>query len=465
MKLLRTVGALLFAVAAGPVSAQGVTLPEVGRIELENGVVIILLEKEDVPLIGIEAIIKGGGVTDPEGLEGLANLLAGVLTKGAGDRSAAEFADAVDGVGGELSASADTEAISISAEFMVRDTDLMIELLADMLRRPALDNVEIRKLRDRSIDELRAAKDSNVSSLTSIYGNAMLFGDHPYGRALGGSEESLAAITAADVRDYYRNYFGGNRLIISVAGDFEASEIAGKLNVAFVDWEPVNGELPDLVPPERFEGTRVMLVDKPGAAQSYFWIGNTGVAIDFESRAELDIANTLFGGRFTSTLMDELRSKAGLTYAAWSALFRRSVGGSVAVVSATQTATTIEAIDLSLSLLDRLRSEGVADDMIASGKNYILGQYTPRFETASQLAGQFAGLESYGLDESYVNDYGAAVATADGEAIRSVITEVYPASDNLVFTIIGDAEKIREQVAKYGPVTEMSITDPRFTPQ
>ena len=103
--------------------------------------------------------------------------------------------------------------------------------------------------------------------------------------------------------------------------------------------------------------------------------------------------------------------------------------------------------------------------MIASGKSYILGQFTPDFETALQLAGQFAGLESYGLDESYINDYGAAVANADGEAIRSVITEVYPASENLVFTIIGDAEKIREQIAKYGPVIEMSITDPRFTPE
>ena len=102
--------------------------------------------------------------------------------------------------------------------------------------------------------------------------------------------------------------------------------------------------------------------------------------------------------------------------------------------------------------------------MIASGKNYILGQYTPRFETAAQLAGQFAFLESSGLDESYVNDYGEAVANANGEAIRTIIKEVYPGTDNLVFAIIGDAELIREQVAKYGPVTEMLITDPRFTP-
>jgi hypothetical protein len=102
--------------------------------------------------------------------------------------------------------------------------------------------------------------------------------------------------------------------------------------------------------------------------------------------------------------------------------------------------------------------------MIVSGKNYILGQFAPDFETAEQLAAQFAVLESYGLDESYINGYGDAIASADGETIRSVIKIVYPEPDNLVFTIIGDANQIREQVARYGPVTEMQITDPRFHP-
>lgn len=465
VKRLRVAALLLAGFGSAAVMAQGVTLPEVGRIELENGVVIILHEKEDVPLIGLEAIILGGAVSDPEGLEGTANLLAGLLEKGAGDRDAAQFAEAVDGVGGELSASAGAESISISAEFMARDMDLMVELLADMLRRPALADDEVRKLRDRSIDEFGAAKDGNVRSLMSIYGNAFLFGEHPYGRSLAGSEESLARITAADVRDYYENYFGGNRLIIAVAGDFEASEMAGKLNEAFADWAPVEGALPEIAAPEPSAGRRVLLVDKPGAAQSYFWIGNVGVGLDYASRAELDVANTLFGGRFTSILMNELRTKAGLTYGASSSLRRQSVGGSVAMISYTKTDTTVEAIDLALSLLEKLREEGVADDMIQSGKNYILGQYTPRFETAAQLAGQFAGLESYGFDESYVNDYGPAVAAADGEAIRTVIKDVYPASDDLVFAIIGDAELIREQVAKYGPVTVMAITDPRFSPE
>ena len=465
MSRLRVVVAVLALALSASAMAQGVTLPEVERIVLDNGAVIILHEKTDVPLIGLEASIRGGAVSDPAGLGGMANLLAGMLEKGAGDRDSADFAETVDAVGGALSAAADVESITISAEFMARDADLMIELLVDMLRAPRLDVDEVRKLRDRSIDELRAYKDSNLRALMPIYGNGFLFGEHPYGNSLLGNEETLQRITPADLRDYYANYFGGDRLVIAVAGDFDPAAMIENLSAAFADWPAASTALPVIEAPAAKTGRQVLLVDKPGAAQSYFWIGNVGVSVNYASRAVLDIANTLFGGRFTSMLMDELRTKAGLTYDARSLLRREAVGGSVAMFSYTKTDTTIEAMDLALSLLEKLREEGVADDMITSGKNYILGQYAPRFETAEQLAGQFAAMESYGLDESYVNDYGAAVAGADGEAIRSIIKEVYPAPDDLVFAIIGDAELIREQVAKYGPITEMSITDPRFQPQ
>ncbi len=465
MRIPRFTVAVLAALCCGSALAEGVTLPAVERVTLENGVVLILHEKDDVPLIGLEASIRGGAVSDPAGLGGMANLLAGMLEKGAGERDAAEFAEAIDAVGGSLGASADLESIAISAEFMARDADLMIELLVDMLRAPLLDDDEVRKLRDRSIDELRAAKDSNLRLLMPIYGNGFLFADHPYGNSLYGSEESLEKITPAVLRDYYNNYFGGDRLVIAVAGDFDAVAIIEKLTAAFGDWRAASAPLPVIEPPAATTGRRVLLVDKPGAAQSYFWIGNVGVGVNHAARAELDIANTLFGGRFTSILMDELRTKAGLTYGASSSLRREAAGGSVAMISSTKTDTSIAAIDLAVALLAKFRDEGVPDNLIASGKNYILGQYAPRFETAQQLAGEFVAIENYGLDASYVNNYGAAIVAADGEAIRSVIEAVYPASDNLVFAIIGDADVIREQVAKYGPVTEMAITDPNFSPQ
>ena len=444
--------------------SQGVTLPDVHHVELENGVVFILHEKRDVPLIGIEAIIRGGAVTDPAGKAGLSSLLAGLLEKGAGDRDAATFAEAVDAVGGSLSASADLEAITISGEFLSRDAELMIELLTDMLQRPALNAAEMKKLRDRRINLIRAAKDSDPRPLVPVYGSAFLFGEHPYGTAVDGNEESLAKITHRDLSGYYSDFVGADRLIIALAGDFDAAAMADSLTVAFGDWRPAEQPLPEVEAPATQEARRVLLVDKPGATQSYFWIGNVGVSINFPQRAELDIANTLFGGRFTSLLVDELRTKAGLTYSARSILLRPARAGSVAIVSYTKTDTTVVAIDLALSLLAKIREEGFSDDMILSGKNYILGQYPPQLETAAQLAGQFAELEALGLDASFIDDYGAAVAGASGEDVRSVITDVYPPVDNLVFVILGDAELIREDVAKYGPITEIAITEPRFRP-
>ncbi len=126
----------------GPAAAAGVALPPVERVVLDNGTVILLNEKPDVPLIGIQAIVKGGAVTDPAGKSGLASLFASLIEKGAGERNAAGFAEAVDSVGGNLRASAGLESMTISADFLSRDADRMVELLADMLRRPKLDEEE-----------------------------------------------------------------------------------------------------------------------------------------------------------------------------------------------------------------------------------------------------------------------------------------------------------------------------------
>ena len=444
--------------------AQGVQLPKVNRVELDNGIVLLLIEKRDVPLIGIEAIIRGGAVSDPKQKAGLASLFAGMLRTGAGERDAAAFAEAVDAVGGSLETRADLEAISISGEFLARDADLAIELLTDMLLTPTLSAAELNKLRARRINLIRAAKDSDPRALTGTYGNAYLFGEHPYGTPVDGDETSLEKISHRDLLAFYRDQVGADRLIVAVTGDLDAEPMIAKLTAAFADWRTAEQPLPEFDDAAPEQGRRVLLVDKPGATQSYFWIGNVGVAIDYPQRAELDIANTLFGGRFTSLLVNEMRTKAGLTYGVRSVLLRPATPGSIAISSFTKTETTIEAIDMALALLAQLHEAGFDDATIQSGKNYILGQFPPRLETAAQLAREIAMLEANGLDAAYVNAYGDAVVNAAAESIRSVIASVYPLPEDLVFVVIGDAELIRDDLTQYGPITELAITEPRFSP-
>lgn len=455
---------VLLVLCALDVAAQGVTLPEARRVELENGTVLLLNEKHDVPLIGLRAVIRGGAATDPEGLHGLASLFSAVIEKGAGERDAAEFAEAVDSVGGSLSANSGLESITVSAEFMARDADLMIELLADMLRRPTLSRDEMDKVRARRINFIRAAKDGNLNALMPIYGAAFLFGDHPYGNPVNGSESSLADISHKDLLSYFEEFVGGDRLVISVSGYFDTAEMEQKLTSAFADWRAATSPLPEIEPLTPQVGRRVLLIDKPGATQTYFRIANIGVAMDYPRRAELNLANTRFGGQFTSMLNTALRVESGLTYGAGSSLIRPSKPGSVAIASFTRTEATTEAIDMALGILGQLRDGAITEDALQSAKNYILGQFPTGFETAGQLAAIFAQLESNGLGPEYIDDYGAAVAAAELESLNAVIDEVYPAADNLVFVILGDAELIREEIAKYGPVTELAISEPRFRP-
>lgn len=451
---------LIFGVAV----ADGVTLPDAERIVLDNGTILILNENHDVPLVGLEAIIRGGAVADPADKHGLANLLAGILEKGAGERSSTEFAETVASVGGAISVSANLESINVSADFMAADAMLMTELVADLLLRPQLSRQEFEKLRERSINLLKSAKGSDPNALMKTYADSFLFGSHPYGNPLSGSESSLAKITHRDIRAYYGEMFGGDRLIISVSGDFDAGIMKDGLIAAFGDWAAAPGALPDIETSLPATARRVLLIDKPGATQTYFYFGNVGVAMSYPRRAELDLAHTVFGGRYTSMLNMELRVRTGLTYGARSALSRNEKPGAAFVFSFTETSKTTEAIDLALTVLDQLHANGLDEATIESARNFIMGQFPPQLETASQVAGIFALLDFAGLDASYIDDYGTALSTATPESVNNVIDQVYPTSDSLVFIILGDADSIREEIAKYGPVTEIAISAPHFHP-
>src|SRR5690606_27795957 len=159
-------------------------------------------------------------------------------------------------------------------EFLAKDQALMIELLADALERPRFDAAEFDSLRKRRIEELKAAKDSDPSGLIRLYGRRFLFGDHPYGSPASGSERSLGAISRDDVLGFYRANFGADRLTLMFAGDVDAAALTQAVTRAFQDWRRAAAPLRELVPAPRVTGRRVLLVDQPGAAQTYFWLAN-----------------------------------------------------------------------------------------------------------------------------------------------------------------------------------------------
>jgi predicted Zn-dependent peptidase len=457
--------AVLLAWAAPSFAATpGVKLPPVQRTQLPNGAQIALVEKHDTPLVAMTVTVRGGALGDPQGKGGTASLFADLIQKGAGDRSAAQFAEAVESAGGALMAAAGSENLSISASFMSRDVDLMLQLVSDALQRPTLAASEFEKSRTLAIQSIAAAKDSDPRALISSYGDAWLFRGHPYGRPVGGSEASLAAVTLEDVRRYYQDQVGGDRTIITVVGDVDSSAMRAKLERAFGSWRKASAPLASAPPPQKVQGRRVLLVDKPGATQTYFWLGNVGASRTDSARTQQSVVNTAFGGRYTSMLNSALRIDSGLTYGASATFDRGLQPGAYAIASYTQTESTVQAIDLALATLERLRRDGLDADTLASSRSYMLGQFPPTLETNGQIAGRLADLAFYGLGIEDVDGYAQRVAAVDAAAARQAIDQAFPSGDDLAVVLIGDAAKIREQVKKYGPVTEMKITDPRFAP-
>ncbi len=441
----------------------GVRIPAHQRRTLPNGTRLVLLPLHDVPLVAFEAVVRGGSRLDPSDRDGVAALTAELLKYGAGERNAYAFADAVEGAGGNFDVEVHSEAIHVHGQFLARDRALLLELLADVLQRPHLAADELDKLRKRRIESIRATKDSEPQSLIGIYGRALLFGDHPYGRPAGGGETSLAPIGRADVTRLYREHFGADRLTLIFAGDFDPDSLSEAVITAFAGWRRAESALPSLPKPERVRGRRLLLIDSPGSEQTYLWFANVGVARGYPLAAALQIANTAFGGKFGSMLMQALRVETGLTYSVSSSFHRGSVPGEFAISSFTETASTARAIDIVLETLDALKHKGIGPESIASARNYTLGQYPLGFETAADWTSVLAKLDLYQLPDSYIDGFGPALEAVDAAEAAEVIATAFPESADLCIALIGDADKIGGEVARFGRMWQKPLADPDFS--
>jgi len=438
--------------------------PPHSRCTLGNGTRLILLPRREVPLIAFDAVVRGGARLDPAAQAGLASMTAELLTRGAGQRDAYAFADAVEGAGGSLESGAHSEAIALHGQFLARDRRLMLELLADALQRPTFATEELDSVRERRIEFIKAAKDSEPQSLIGNYGRALLFGTHAYGSPISGSEHSLSTIEREDVCRHYREHVGSDRLTLVFAGDFDPDELQAAVADAFSDWRAATEPLPPLTAARRVRGREVLLIDAPGSAQTYFWIGNVGVARGYPQRAALEIANTAFGGSFGSMLMQALRVRDGLTYAAGSSFRRGSVAGEFAISSFAATEASGRAIAVALETLSRLKQDGIGSAAIDSARNYILGQYPLSFETSADWAAALAEIDLYGLPDRYVDDFPGALREVDVSQSRHVIETAFPGSDDVDIVLIGDAARIRTEAAQFGPLREKPLSAPDFRP-
>ncbi len=448
-----------------PVAAQNsggeLKLPPYKKVKLQNGLTLLLMEQHEVPLVSFHAAIRAGAVSDPAGKEGIASVTAGLLRKGTKSRTADQLSAELDFIGAVLNAGAGTDSSNVSAEFVKKDLVKGLDLLADVMLSAIFPQDEVTKLLKQRLDGVKSAKDQAQGVIGQYY-NSYLFGKHPYARPTAGDESSLATISRDDIVKFYEsNYVPGNTILAAV-GDFQTADMEKILTSKFSAWpaKQVTSQRVGDAPPA--QGKRLLLVDKPDATQTFFRIGNVGIARTSPDRVGIEVVNTLFGGRFTSWLSTELRIKNGLTYGA-SSFFDERVGrGPFAISSFTPNATTERCIDLALEVLNRLHEQGITEAELKSAKAYIKGQFPPSIETSDQLAREIAELEFYGLDEREINTFSEKIDAMTLADTKRIIQQYFPL-DNLVFVLIGKANEIEAVAKKYAPKMDAkSISQPGF---
>ncbi|MFB3829923.1 MAG: M16 family metallopeptidase [Bryobacteraceae bacterium] len=439
-------------------------LPPYTRQTLPNGVVIGLLPRKDVPLLTLRVLVKGGAESDPAGAAGLANVTAELLRRGTASRSAERFADEIDALGAQFNTRVDAQSTAIQAEFLSKVAPAALDLVADAVLRPAFSAGEVKKTLAEHADAVRALKDQPGPAAT-LYFRSFFFGTgHPYAHPSSGDETSLARITREQIAAYHQRMYVGGNLIVIAAGDFDAAALSAMLAKAF-GAAPAGGAYRWRAEqqPARASEPRLLLVNKPGATQTYFNIGHTGIRRTDPDRVVVRVVNTLFGGRFTSMLNDELRVNSGLTYGAGSSFDQDRLTGAFRISSYTPAATTAKAIDLTLGVLNRLREKGINAEQLASAKAYIKGTFpTDRLETSGQLAAAIGELELFGLGREDVDEFLANVDAVTVEQANAAIRRRF-GSESLTFVLVGDAPKIREALKKYArDVAETEISKPGF---
>ncbi len=460
--ILALIGLVAFASVA-PARAEngGLKLPPFKKVRLGNGLTFMLMEQHEVPIISFNFILKSGSAADQGGKEGTASATAALLRKGTKSRTADQISNELDFVGGQLEADATFDYSNGTAEFVKKDIAKGLDLLADVLLNPTFPQGEVTKLLKQRVDEIKAAKDQ-AQSVIGNYFRAYLYGSHPFGRPPSGDEKSLAAVTRNDVLTYYQTYYTPGNTILAVVGDFDIADMERTLTSRFGGWNAREEARSRLIGASAFVGKKLLLVDKPDSTQTYFQIGNLGIARTNPDRVFVQVINTLFGGRFTSMLNTELRIKTGLTYGARSSFIQHQTPGPFVISTFTRNETTEKAIDMTLDILKRLHEKGVTEEDLVSAKTYLKGQFPPTIETSDQLADLLAQLEFYGLDASDVNGFTTRVDSMTMADARRVIKQYFPL-ENLVFVLIGKAGEIEPVVKKYAPtIDRKAIGQPGF---
>src|SRR5262245_50606927 len=434
-------------------------VPSWTKSKLANGADLIVSEKHDLPLVSFTITFLGGANQfDAPNRAGIGSLVASMMSEGTKTRDGDALSNALQLLGTTVNVNVGSETGNIGFLSTTSKFAPTLDVLADMLVNSTFPADALERLRAQRLVALSQAKD-RTTSIAAVVFPKVLYGDaHAYGRSM--TEASVKAITRDEVVAYYKSYFQPGRAIVTVVGDVNAAAVKPVIEKALAAWA-AGGEKPNFAYPRGrdLQPSTIYLVDKPGAAQSTFALGNPGPPRTTSDYFALQVMNRILGGQFQSRLNANIREEKGYSYGVNSAFaFGKGPGPFRAggdIVTAKSDAALIE-------FMKELRGIGgsrpITEDELATAKDGLIQRLPDQFASVNAINGAITGIYTQGLSEDYYQQYARNVSAITKEDVVRVAKQ-YIDLDHLAIVIVGDRATIEPplQATQVAPITLLDI--------
>jgi zinc protease len=441
-----------------PGKSPGLHVPVWIRYSLANRADLIVSEKRDLPLISFRITIQGGASQMESPMRrGLASLTASMMSEGTKTRDGEALSNAQQLLGTSININIGSENGSLAFQSTTKKFPQALDVLADMLLNSTFPQDALERLRAQRLVSLSQGRDQPAVIATRVFAR-ILYGDmHPFGQNV--TEASLKAITRDDVTAFHKVYFRPGRALITVVGDVNPSSAKATIEKSLAGWTR-GGEKPAFSYPAlpSPHPTTIFLVDKPGAAQSTFAIGNPGPPRNTPDYDALQVMNTILGGMFQSRLNANIREEKGYSYGVSSnfaygkgpGAFRS--GGDM--VSAKTDAALVE-------FMKELRGIGgsrpVTDEELKTAKDSLIQRLPGTFESVQSVNNAIVSLWTQGLPDSYYQQYISRISAVKKEDVLRVAKQ-YIDMEHLTIVIVGDRASIEAPLRATG-IAPIALTD------
>jgi zinc protease len=348
--------------------------------QLTNGMRIVFVERPGLPVVTAGLLIRAGAEADPASLGGLAQFTGGLLNRGTANRSATQIAQDLEGLGASVKVEAGWDETVAMLTTLSNETGPSLDILAELIRKPAFAKDEVERLRKETIDELTVNLEQ-PGQLARVAAVRAILDNQPYGHSSGGTPASVKRIARPDIVKFHELNYRPDRAVLIIAGNLQAEEAFGLAEKSFGDWsapasqEPTPQKLAN--PPEG----GAILIDQPTAGQAAVYIGRAAPSWRPEEYFIGEVANNVLGGGYSARLNREVRVKRGLSYGCASRYYAYRGAGLFAASAQTKNESSAEVVQVINGELDRLGNEAIPADEFTARKAVLTGGFQRELET------------------------------------------------------------------------------------